>query len=167
MFDKNKNSITQAIFDGEIIAYDFDKKISLPFNCLQSLKESNNDNCKNFKILIFDVLIFNNEDIRKKILIQRKYLLKDLQTSPRVDIIEYTTVGIDRDLIPTIEKIFEESKKNHNEGLMIKVDSSLYIPGSRTYWIKLKFLNLDRKETVDLVIVGGYIGTVKLLEKWS
>ena len=95
--------------------------------------------------IVFDILRSGGEDVMDKPLSERKKILKEqLEEDDIVSIIDYFP--------EKGEAYFGAAVKLGLEGIMGKMESSVYRPGIRSSdWIKIK-----RSLTVDMV-VGGYI----------
>ena len=135
-----KAKVTNAIFDGEIIAQDEEGKSN--FQMLQNSLKSKND--KHLRYYVFDLLFLNGRDLRNEPLIERKKLLKEIFKKPPKGIV-YS------------EHISEQAQDFYNlacthklEGIVSKLEDSPYSSGRNDLWTKLKCTN--RQEFV----IGGW-----------
>jgi DNA ligase-1 len=96
---------------------------------------------------IFDILMFDGEDLMHHPLIERKkILLKAVHPDDRICIVPFKNVDNS-----TIKEHFQEYTGQGHEGAILKNTQSYYEPGKRTgQWIKIK-----REETVDVYIIGA------------
>lgn len=149
--------------DGEIAGFDYKKNQNLPFSTLQSLKESDNKDPGNLKIYIFDILFLDEEELCGKELRERREILASMKTTKEVTTIEGTILKREDDQVTEehIAALLNQAKKDHFEGLVIKSLNSYYLGGSRIGWYKIKYLSNDRKDSLDLIIIGGYFGKVR------
>lgn len=159
---KKINKISRGVFDGEVVAYDIIKEAYLPIDTLQTLKEFGNNDCLNFKIVIFDILLKNNDLIMQSSFNLRKNKMGELCETKRVSVIKSIKVQTDENIKTEIENLYKKAKENKNEGLILKSSEDPYEPNSRKHWLKLKYFSTDRKETLDLIVMGGYYGNVNL-----
>lgn len=141
LFSRNLNNFTKnypavakelavvtddVIFDGEIVAYGKDKKVS--FQALQNLEEGG----VSIEYVIFDLLYLNGDNLMDRTLIERKKMLEHLlYRYPRLTYSAHIeTNGI---------AFFNEAKKKNFEGIMAKRKVSAYTPGKRSEsWLKIK-----------------------------
>jgi DNA ligase D-like protein (predicted ligase) len=137
-----------AVLDGEIAVF----KDGLPdFSALASREHQTNDLRIDYlartmpaSYVVFDVLIWEGENVMDRPLMERKEILKELQETDSVTVIDY--------LPQRGEAYFQAAVKMGLEGIMAKLKSSRYLPGTRSPdWMKIKkSLSLD-------LVVGGYI----------
>jgi ATP-dependent DNA ligase len=123
--------VCSAIFDGEIIPFDFENNEIQSFHHIQKMKTKNQEGslipCK---IVVFDIMSLNGEEMVKKNLQQRKNVLIDIFEeieSEKIELISHQKITFSEnsdqkdDLFsPTMSKIYNQSKFNNNEGLIIK-----------------------------------------------
>ncbi len=117
-----------------------------------------------FKIKVFDVLLLDNLCLLEKRYMDRRRLLEGMNYSKHVSKIGSILVnGADG---PTIESAlknqYNQAKLDGNEGLVLKRndEAAIYEPGSRKHWYKLKYTDSSQKESLDLIVIGGYFGEV-------
>jgi len=132
------------VFDGEIVITDKEGKTD--FQLLQNHIKNTNENPT---YIIFDLLALDGKDLRKKNLIERKDLLKDILKNPPGNISYSThTTGNGKE-------IFLAICRQNFEGIIGKKINSIYSGARNGDWIKLKCH--FRQEFV----IGGYTLTGK------
>lgn len=95
------------------------------------------------KLYPFDILFFQNRDVRGLTLLERKGLLgRAIQESGHVQVLSYWTV---KERVE-VDALFDEIVSRGGEGVMIKADLPYTSPGS---WFKRK-----NEDTDDLFVVG-------------
>ena len=99
------------------------------------------------KYNIFDILMWDSEDLSKKPLIERKAkLLKILPVSERMELVPFQKAHKS-----TIENVFKDYVIEGYEGVILKEADSTYDSGKRPgTWLKLK-----REDTIDVNIIGA------------
>ena len=138
----------------------------MDFNYLQKLKDTNEKYIdeRMFKIVIFDVLYWNGEKTIEEGLTSRKKYLETLVSKEDsiLEVIPTEFVKFNEDSKTNLEELFRKAKSRNNEGLMIKEahDGSVYMPGKRKYWYKLKSIDIQSVETLDLILLAAYKGEV-------
>lgn len=165
---REKNpSIKTLILDCECVAWDNASNKILPFQVLSTRKRKDVQE-KDIQVQVclfaFDILYFNGESlIHKPLSERREYLYNNLKEIPG----KFTfATKMDTDDVDKITKFLDESVHDACEGLMIKSldgKDSWYEPSKRSRnWLKLKKDYLDGVgDSLDLVVVGGYIGKGK------
>jgi len=145
-----KNIDKDFIIDGEILAF---KDSPLPFHKLQHRlrkKEVKEDIVKEVPVKLFsyDILWINGMELIDFPLYKRREFLESLKgLNPSHSFIVSNP--------EEIKRIFEKSKEEGYEGLVIKDLDSKYLPGKRgKHWIKLK----KEMDTLDVVIVAAEYG---------
>ena len=142
------------IVDGELIAFKNGKP--LHFQELQKrLRRKNVTNSIQTEVpiyyFIYDIMYFKNYQVLKKSLFDRKDILSSISFKEPL-------INSSYKIVESIEKviaIFNESKDNGYEGLVVKDPLSQYHPGKRgRYWMKLK----KELDTIDAVIVIAEYG---------
>lgn len=165
---KEKNpDIKTLILDTECVAWDVENSKILPFQVLSTRKRKDVQE-KDIKVqvclFVFDMLYYNGESlIRKSLAERRDYMKNHLQTIEGK--LAYAT-KMDSSDTEEITKFLDQSVHDACEGLMIKTldgKDSWYEPSKRSRnWLKLKKDYLEGVgDSLDLVVVGGYIGKGK------
>jgi len=152
----------EAIVEGEVVPYDPQKKMILPFQILMSRRRKHEIEKYQKKIpvryFMFDLLYLDGENFLKKPLKERRAVLENcFKRNETIDFGEH----IITDDLSEIESYFTESIKKGNEGIMIKDYNGIYQAGTRG-WLWIKFKKEYKKEladTFDLVVVGGLYGS--------
>ena len=116
----------------------------------------------------------NNKYLLDKPLDERKAILGSLFTSDRdnkaIEPISSVQISFAKNenfgaALETIEREWKVSQEKRYEGLLIKPigPNTIYIPGSRTQWLKLKKVEGEHyaEDTLDLVVLGLYEGKGK------
>lgn len=133
--------VKSASFDGEIVA--LDQMGRSHFQNLQLAMRSRTT--QNLYFYLFDVLLLNGKDLRKKPLIERKALLKELLNPLQGTHIRYSDhVKVDA------QEFFQMTCKHDLEGMVCKQEKSAYVSGRNSLWVKVKCKK--RQEFV----IGGY-----------
>lgn len=159
--------IKTLILDCECVAWDNETKRILPFQILSTRKRKDVQE-KDIKVRVclfaFDILYYNGESLIQKPLAERREFLydnlKDIEG-------KFTfATKMDTDNVEQITKFLDQSVHDACEGLMIKTldgKESYYEPSKRSRnWLKLKKDYLEGVgDSLDLVVVGGYIGKGK------
>lgn len=161
---KNDSSL---ILDCEVVAYDIEKDKILPFQVLSTRKRKGVEE-KDIKVriclFIFDILFFNGSPLISKSLAQRRQVMFDNLT-PIKGRFQFATAKNSSNL-DELQIFLDQSVKDSCEGLMVKMlngKESYYEPSKRSRnWLKLKKDYLAGVgDSLDLVVVGGYIGKGK------
>lgn len=159
-------NLKSLILDCECVAWDTKTNKILPFQILSTRKRKDVQE-KDIQVRVclfaFDILYYNNEALIHKPLSERRkylYCLKEIPGKFRF------ATKMDTDNVEKITKFLDESVHSSCEGLMIKTldgKDSWYEPSKRSRnWLKLKKDYLDGVgDSLDLVVVGGYIGKGK------
>jgi DNA ligase-1 len=170
------------IIDSEIVAYDVERKVILPFQTLMHRSRKGSDEVSPIQVCIFafDLVFLNGEWLDQTPLHERRMALERIvnQVEHKFQIAKHSETGIDDGLID----LFNQAVNDCTEGLMIKGLYSLYDPGKRSKdWAKLKKdyvkdlgdssttrknSSLEKGEAslsdgVDVVVVGGTMGRGK------
>ncbi|MHA1909508.1 MAG: ATP-dependent DNA ligase, partial [Candidatus Thorarchaeota archaeon] len=142
-----------AILDGEVVAVD-EKDHPYPFQIVMKRfgRSKNIEEASKkirLKLILFDILLVNDEMVVDNSLIERKVMLDTIADTSLI------TFGERANDIMSIESLFRVSKEKGHEGIMLKKVDSTYVPGKRgRNWFKLKH-TLD---TLDLVVIAAEWG---------
>jgi DNA ligase-1 len=152
--------------EGEIVAIDSNTGDLLPFQELmhRRRKYGVEEAMATYpaSLRLFDVLYIDGKDFTTKIYPERRFALsKIVKESNLLRLAEQRIVNNPE----ALETFFEEAISNGCEGLVAKSlgEESIYKAGARGWlWIKYKReYKSEMMDTVDLVVVGGFMGTGK------
>ena len=130
-----------VILDGEIVA--LDEKGRSSFQLLQAY-DIGQERPPIF-FYAFDILQLNGHDLKTLPLAERKSKLQNLLKNPPGVIRHSASLGSD------VERLLEQARQLGLEGLIGKLEGSVYEPGRRSgSWIKLKLLSEQE------FVIGGY-----------
>ena len=131
--------VEPCVIDGELVALDTKGR-----SHFQLLQNALRDEKTRLQYCVFDLLFLGTEDVRRKPLLERKRLLK--QMLPRSKLLRYSEHIKEEGIA-----LFEKAKQAGLEGVMAKLASGLYSSGKRTrQWLKFKAVNEQE------VVVVGY-----------
>jgi DNA ligase-1 len=147
---------TGTVLDGEILAWNDQTLIPLPFSALQRRL-----NRKHVELtfwpdvplvfMIFDLLEMAGTDVRAQPLSARRKLLGDLKLPPMLRVSTAVSIGDWSDL----PALIEQSRGKRVEGLMLKRWDSIYVPGRPVGpWWKYKV----QPFTIDAILVAAQPG---------
>ena len=93
-----------------------------------------------FRYMVFDILEKDGENLKNKPLLERKTVLtKTVQQTEHIRLVDFHV-----DYAPgNGKKLFKEIVDEKGEGVVIKPKQSLYLPGSRGTWGKVKGKKVD------------------------
>lgn len=165
-----KNCITgemkSCILDSEAVAWDREKKQIQPFQVLSTRKrkDANESDIKvQVAVFAFDLLYLNGEPLVRRPLIERRELLH--KNFKEIEGEFLFAKSDDPATLEEIQVLLEDSIKENCEGLMVKaleVDATYEIAKRSRNWLKLKKDYLDGVgDTIDVVVMGGYLGKGK------
>ncbi len=143
-----------VIIDGEVIA--IMKGKPMPFQTiLRRIRRKHDvgDAQEAITLLpwVFDILVADGETLIDQPFFRRRQILESVMTA-------YVAPQLVSDSIEEIEAYYHTSLDNGNEGIMLKVLDSPYLPGNRgKLWIKIK----PEVDTIDLVVMGAEWGEGK------
>jgi DNA ligase I, ATP-dependent (dnl1) len=164
---KLDNKSTTMILDCEAVAWDRVTQRILPFQVLSTRKRKDVDE-KDIKVNIclfaFDLLYFNNQSLLTNSLNERRKIMYE-NLKPIEGKFQFATAKNSSNL-DELQVFLDQSVKDACEGLMVKMlngTESFYEPSKRSRnWLKLKKDYLAGVgDSLDLVVIGGYIGKGK------
>lgn len=151
----------KIIFEGEALAYNDATGQFLPFQETIQRKRKHGIEAKIMELPLhlfaFDVLYCDGKDCLAMPYKERRQLIEKLFSKGEA-------IGPTKRILTSnpkeLEKFFEESIEGGLEGIMAKDLRAPYIAGARKFsWVKLKrSYRGELSDTVDLVIVGYYLG---------
>ncbi|CUS21732.1 LAQU0S03e09472g1_1 [Lachancea quebecensis] len=157
-----KNDVRDCVLDGEMVSYDKERNVILPFGIVKSAavdelinsEFGNESNGYRPLYMVFDLVYLNGISLTKIPLhIRKEYLKKILSPVPNVVEILNGTRACNA---KAIKSFMHKAIKMGSEGVIIKQASSAYEVGARNdKWIKIKPEYFeDLGETLDLVVIG-------------
>lgn len=151
----------KIIFEGEALAYNEATGEFLPFQETIQRKRKHGIEEKALELPLhlfaFDVLFYEGKEWISRPYTERRALIEKLFGKGKV-------IGPTKRILTSkpkeLEKFFESSVESGLEGIMAKDLRAPYIAGARKFsWVKLKrSYRGEMSDTVDLVIVGFYLG---------
>lgn len=163
-------NVRNCILDGEMVAYDPQSKMIIPFGTLKTanFNEQRNKGLTRPMYLVFDIIYLNDTPLVDYSLADRKRALTGIFTEQEngiigkesyLEVLPYTEATTAEEIDSCLRKIIVQD----SEGLVIKDPSSPYVVNARMdTWLKLKPEYMSEfGENLDVVILGGYYGSGK------
>lgn len=163
-----KRDIHNFILDGEICCF---SKSTKKFSNFQDLRRKINDPDKDYFIILFDLIYLNNHDLSKETLEIRKLNLLKFFTKISLKLLLETGTKVNfqsSNSNEIIKSLFIKARSINCEGLVLKEtgENSKYNFGKRQ-WYKVKSLDKENCETLDLIPIAGFTGTGKNCNRLS
>lgn len=156
--------IRNIILDGEMITWDPESDMMVPFGTLKSaaLSEQRNpyqNTGQRPLFRVFDILYLNDEPLTRYTLRDRRKALERcvVDVHRRLETHKYEKAQTAEAIEPLLRKVVAEA----SEGLVLKNPRSMYRLNSRNDdWMKVKPEYMTEfGESLDCVIIGGYYGS--------
>ncbi|KAJ3247776.1 tRNA ligase [Chytriomyces hyalinus] len=158
--------VTSFVLDCEAVAWDIKKKCILPFQVLSTRKRKDvaiEDIQVSVCLFAFDILYLNGQPLITDTLRNRREKLKSsfIEKEGKFAFAKSQEASS----VDAIQTFLDESVTGNCEGLMVKTmdEGSSYEPSVRSRnWLKVKkdYIN-GIGDSLDLVVMGGYIGRGK------
>lgn len=161
-----KETTKSYVIDCEVVAWDPKEQKLLPFQILSTRKRKDvtTDNI-NVQVCLFafDILYLNGESLIERTFVDRRNALYSAFNEVPGEF--FYAVHMDGNSVDEIQGFLEDSIQHGCEGLMVKTleKESSYEPSRRSRkWLKVKKDYLEGcGDSLDLVVIGGYLGRGK------
>jgi bifunctional non-homologous end joining protein LigD len=131
------------VLDGEIVALDENGRPS--FQLLQNFRQAAGRRGQQLVYYVFDLLNYENRDLKKLPLEQRRNILEKVLADAE------DPIRLSGTLEGSPEELVEQARKNSIEGLVAKRTSAIYEPDRRSgSWLKVKTV-MEQE-----FVIGGY-----------
>ncbi len=163
------NDIRSVIIEGELLVFNEITGQIETFGTVQDLQAWKSvyrgdiqSGARHYMAVLFDLLHLNGKDLTEEPLEFRRRLLQTLVvTEPNwvelssVAMVDFSTsTGIEQ-----LKKSYSEALIQRMEGLIIKKTNSLYLPGNRSQWLKLKKDYIEGfGDTTEFAVIGVSYG---------
>lgn len=147
------------ILDAEVLMVCKKTGKPLPFSTLGKNKQEDVNDFANNCLFVFDVLLYNGENMLNRPLSDRRALLERVMVEQKNRVVLSELVKIEggkEELDGMLQRVLESGL----EGLMVKDVEEHYKPGKR-HWLKIKKDCLNEgaiADTADLVVLGAWYG---------
>eukprot|EP00916_Digyalum_oweni_P009279 GHVL01015670.1.p1 GENE.GHVL01015670.1~~GHVL01015670.1.p1 ORF type:complete len:742 (-),score=161.60 GHVL01015670.1:259-2484(-) len=149
-----------VILDGEMLAWNAATNTFIPFGSNRTVAQDGIG--RHLCYIVFDILLYCDKDgktvdLTSVPLIERKELLARVirVESHKLELAQYKTVSDPKECL----KLLDEATERREEGLMLKDPNSLYFLAERKKgWYKLKPEYGELSESLDLLVIGAYLG---------
>ena len=156
-------SVQSAIFDSEAVGFDGQTGKMLPFQETISRRRKHDIATKSqqikMKFFIFDLLVFDDQELLNTPLDERKKHLLDVVTDNQW---AQATTFITTDDPEKLRHYHQSQLQQGLEGMVAKGATSTYQSGRKGWhWVKIKEVEGTRgklNDTLDLVVMGYYLG---------
>ena len=157
------NGVDNIILDGEMITWDAELDMVMPFGTLKSaaISEQRNPFAGKARPLfkVFDILLLNDTPLTRYTLRDRRRALERAvkPVHRRLELHTYEVGTKEQEIEDALRKMIEVA----SEGLVVKNPRSMYVLNDRNHdWIKVKPEYMTEfGESLDCVIIGGYYGS--------
>ncbi|KAL7754055.1 ATP-dependent DNA ligase Cdc17 [Sorochytrium milnesiophthora] len=158
--------VQSFVLDCEAVAWDKEKGIIMPFQVLSTRKRKDVQ-AENIAVQVcvyaFDILYLNGKSLLRETFEKRRELLYGAFKAVPGEFM--FAKAMNTSSMDDIQTFLDQSIVDHCEGLMVKSlqEGSSYEPSRRTRnWLKVKKDYLEGAgDSLDLVVIGGYIGKGK------
>nr|BDT62134.1 MAG: DNA ligase 3-like protein [Litopenaeus vannamei majanivirus Nimav-1_LVa] len=156
----------EYILDAELVMMDNETGMPLPFGTLGRKEMEKHENA-NPCLFVFDLLLYNGEDLMKMKMCERRRMLEEnmVKQKNRIMLSEMVKIEQPSELEDMISRVLGDGL----EGLVLKKANGEYEPGKR-HWLKIKKDSIyggAMADTLDLVVLGSWYGTGKNKGKLS